>query len=117
MKSNGVPILGDPLYSAVEDAQEEDRCYLHATALRIPIEGIGGGGKRWLRNCDVSEERSTDTLDVVLPPVFGSEFCSLEFKHAFQTHFLEDVSDGGNWFKDSKLLMSSSGWLSSADET
>jgi hypothetical protein len=30
--------LGDPLYSAAADCEGQDRAYLHAAALRLPLE-------------------------------------------------------------------------------
>jgi tRNA pseudouridine32 synthase/23S rRNA pseudouridine746 synthase len=39
MKSLGSPVLGDDLYDRYEAARQEERAYLHATALRIRLEG------------------------------------------------------------------------------
>jgi len=39
LKSIGSPIAGDIRYAAVEDAQKEDRGYLHAFALSFELEG------------------------------------------------------------------------------
>jgi len=39
LKSIGSPIAGDMRYAAVEDAQDEERGYLHAYALKFNLEG------------------------------------------------------------------------------
>ena len=107
MKSNGVPILGDPMYSAIEDSQEDDRCYLHAAALRLPLlEGNCADDGDVLHGDSNSCDRQT--LDVVLPPDEGIEFCSPEFQSAFETHFMDAVADQVTWFADTKALSSSS---------
>ncbi|KAG8462983.1 hypothetical protein KFE25_001756 [Diacronema lutheri] len=39
MKSLGAPLLGDARYSRASDAAREDRCYLHAAAIRLHLPG------------------------------------------------------------------------------
>eukprot|EP00877_Chromochloris_zofingiensis_P008272 jgi/Chrzof1/3699/Cz13g05180.t1 len=39
LKSLGAPVLGDPIYSAADDSRHQDRAYLHALGIRIPIGG------------------------------------------------------------------------------
>lgn len=39
MKSLGAPLLGDGRYARAADAASEDRCYLHAAAIRLRLPG------------------------------------------------------------------------------
>ena len=96
------------MYSAVEDSQQDDRCYLHAAALRLPLlEGNCNDGDEGLQGDNDDPSGIRQTLDVVLPPAEGIEFCSPEFQSAFETHFMAAVSDQVTWFADTKVLLSS----------
>jgi tRNA pseudouridine32 synthase/23S rRNA pseudouridine746 synthase len=58
LKSLGSPIAGDLRYSAVQEAKEEERGYLHAYALRFTLEG--------------------ELFEFVCPPEEGERFLSSE---------------------------------------
>mmetsp|Transcript_5297 Transcript_5297/g.11598 ORF Transcript_5297/g.11598 Transcript_5297/m.11598 type:complete len:155 (+) Transcript_5297:12-476(+) len=66
MKSLGSPILGDMLYANSADAKLEDRCYLHAAAIRLAL--------------------GSEVLQVICPPV-GPGMGSLFNDAAFQAKF------------------------------
>ncbi len=61
MKSNGVPILGDARYADKAAAENEERTYLHAAAIRFELNG----------QC---------------PPTVGSEFLTPSFQSVWQQH-------------------------------
>ncbi|WP_029934947.1 TIGR01621 family pseudouridine synthase [Thiomicrospira pelophila] len=60
LKSLGAPIAGDARYQAVEEAEQEDRGYLHAYALRFSLFG--------------------ENFAFVCPPTSGQRFVSDAFK-------------------------------------
>jgi len=115
MKANGAPILGDPLYASAEDARLEDRCYLHATALRLPAFGVEHGDAEEGSGNSGSDSEWEQVgglcMDVILPPEVGMEFASQAFADGFHTHFNEAIGGGSSpgevWFPDTKLLSSS----------
>lgn len=65
LKSIGAPILGDERYSALDEAKQEERTYLHAYALKFTL---------------FNEEFS-----FITPPREGEKFLSSEFKNYLES--------------------------------
>jgi 23S rRNA-/tRNA-specific pseudouridylate synthase len=72
MKSVGLPILGDPIYSTAKSLGH--RCYLHATAIHIPAEIVQQFRHDALfRNDDaVANEMHGRNITIYCPPPFAS---------------------------------------------
>jgi tRNA pseudouridine32 synthase/23S rRNA pseudouridine746 synthase len=66
LKSLGSPIAGDLRYSAVQEAKEEERGYLHAYALRFTLDG--------------------ENFEFVCPPKDGERFLSPEFTEQLRAY-------------------------------
>lgn len=64
MKSIGVPVLGDTRYADKGAASQEDRTYLHASAVKFKLNG--------------------QELHVVCPPAVGLEFLTPAFQSVWQ---------------------------------
>lgn len=64
MKSIGVPILGDTRYADKGAASQEDRTYLHASAVKFKLNG--------------------QKFRVVCPPDVGLEFLTPAFQSVWQ---------------------------------
>lgn len=69
-KALGAPILGDERYANAADARGEDRCYLHAAAIRV---GPLGGRER--------------PIAVLCPPAEGALFRTAEFERLWAALF------------------------------
>ena len=86
MKALGSPILGDGLYAAAADAAQEERAYLHASALRIPAghAALSEGGL---------------AIDVILRPNAGAAFATDGFQSAWDAWFDDcHLGSGDEWF-------------------
>lgn len=87
LKSLGSPVLGDARYARCEDAEREERAYLHCAALRFSLGGAA--------------------TQVVVPPAEGAEFLSSEFGAVFESWLPPGLAeDEGEWFPETKLLRS-----------
>jgi len=81
MRCLSSPILGDSIYYPGGDSKKEERTYLHATAIRLTLNG--------------------KLVQAVIPPweAGGEIFESESFKQTFESFFLPGVKDNnGIWF-------------------
>jgi len=66
------PILGDPLYAPKQTVHEQDRCYLHSTALRLEVPGSG-------------------IIKILCPPSSGKLFLSQYFSQTWKQAILPSI--------------------------
>ena len=85
LKALSSPVLGDPLYAAAHAAAEEERAYLHATALRLPA-GMPA----------LTDDASP--IEVICAPTAGAAFNTAAFRDAW-TFWFGDVRGRGVWFE------------------
>lgn len=84
LKALGSPILGDPMYAAAAEAKREERCYLHATALRVPA------------GCPALSEGG-EAIEVVCRPSTGSGWHTPAFERAWSGWFPPASAEHGEW--------------------
>ena len=63
-KSVGLPLLGDPIYSADASSTTSPRTFLHAAAIHLPLGGGGGGD-------DDGDRNNHESVTIWCPPPFA----------------------------------------------
>jgi tRNA pseudouridine32 synthase/23S rRNA pseudouridine746 synthase len=95
LKCLGAPILGDPLYSNADEASLQERCFLHACALRIPA------------GCSHLSEGGAPSAVVHRPSTGAAWTSSSRFNEIWESWFAGRSggirSDESTWFEGTRI--------------
>ena len=107
LKSQGAPVLGDPLYARATHAAEERAC-LHAAALRLPAHPA------LVSAADL--EDGAASLDIVCPPPThaGGAFGTAAFCDIFGRWFGDDLGTT-TWFRGTAIRSEPPAWRAESE--